>query len=871
MRERLIYGDDPGSGLTAQQTAAGNLLGKLLRHYDEAGLLNFIAYDFKGNLLDKQRQVISANKILSVFAGIGADGNVKAYRVNWAPDGNSSPAALQAGALVFLDPQVYETSSAFDALNRIKTLRYPQDMDGMRKELRPTYNRAGTLERVTLDGAVYVERIAYTAKGQRALIAYGNSLMTRYAYDERTFRLVRLRTERFTSSETLMPAGMVLQDFAYVYDLAGNIWTIHDRTPESGIPNTQLGTEALDRGFVYDAIYRLVSASGRECDRPLHLPWDEAPRCTDLTKTRAYLQRYVYDRVGNIQQVRHIANDGGFTRDFTLVPGNTAPSNNRLKQMSVGSTTFAYRYDDNRNMTDETTSRHFEWDHSDRMRVFRTQPVNAEPTVHVQYLYDSPGQRTVKLTRPSAGPVEVTIYIDGIFEHRKQISSAMLAENNSLHIMDNASRVALVRLGQSFGADATPPVGYQLADHLGSSNVAVGGQNATVDNFVNREEYTPFGETSFGSFARKRYRFSGKERDEETGFNYHGARYCAPALGRWVSCDPMIKLSNLYVYTKNNPLSYWDPSGQDDDELISGVFNYYDTHPASSNLQAPASPGSVAPSPWTSPSQSDETNGTNLSEGIQAYLQSQQNQLELEKKYGAIEQGSPRTYEEEVTAPVTHAASFAWKYPRLAPGIWRALREEALFQAAPLVLGALEGLITTGGETVLTEQGSATLAEATSGGNALISSQNVIRGGYGEAGVGTFYLKNAAQLTPEAREAVIAAIRDADFQAGISGGLIRQAGGDRAVENSVARLGRQALDLNETQAAGHIPDAAAGGSPFGPIQGIPKSVNSSWGGQLKRYAPGFEFTGFSLVDKSTGEFLYPSLSLEHPPAPILRW
>jgi hypothetical protein len=180
-----------------------------------------------------------------------------------------------------------------------------------------------------------------------------------------------------------------------------------------------------------------------------------------------------------------------------------------------------------------------------------------------------------------------------------------------------------------------------------------------------------------------------------------------------VSCDPLIKLSNLYVYTKNNPFSYWDPSGQDDDELVSGVFNYYDTHPASSNLQAPTSPGSVAPIPWTSPLQSDETNGTNLSEGIQAYLQSQQNQLELEKKNGAIEQGSPRTYEEEVTAPVTHAASFAWNYPRLAPGIWRTLREDALIQTASLVLGASEGLITTGAETVLTEEGSATLAEAT--------------------------------------------------------------------------------------------------------------------------------------------------------------
>ncbi len=52
-----------------------------------------------------------------------------------------------------------------------------------------------------------------------------------------------------------------------------------------------------------------------------------------------------------------------------------------------------------------------------------------------------------------------------------------------------------------------------LGDHLGSSNVVVDSGGA----LVNREEFTPYGETSFGSFAKKRYRFTGKERDEESG------------------------------------------------------------------------------------------------------------------------------------------------------------------------------------------------------------------------------------------------------------------------------------------------------------------------------------------------------------------
>ena len=86
--------------------------------------------------------------------------------------------------------------------------------------------------------------------------------------------------------------------------------------------------------------------------------------------------------------------------------------------------------------------------------------------------------------------------------------------------------------------------------------------------FINREEYTPYGETSFGSFARKRYRFTGKERDEESGLNYHSARYYAPWLARWVSPDPLGPVDgvNLYPYARNNPIRYTDRSGGGSDD-----------------------------------------------------------------------------------------------------------------------------------------------------------------------------------------------------------------------------------------------------------------------------------------------------------------
>ena len=386
LRERLEYGDAGDANQAAADraaSAAANQLGKPSRQFDEAGVLSFDQYDFKGNLLEKTRHVVSDAAIVGVFDGPPPNWDVQAFRVDWADP-----------ALVPLDPNAFTTSSGYDALNRAKTLTYPQDVAGERRRLRPRYNRAGALEKVALersaaDGGLidesFVERIAYNAKGQRLLIAYGNGIMTRYAYDPRTLRLLRMRTDRYQQPVALTyhPTGAARQDLAYRSDLAGNILEIRDRAPHSGVPGTPQGPDALDRAFTYDALYRLRSATGRECDQPPPpAPWDARPRSTDLTKTRSYTERYTYDAAGSITQLKHVATVG-FSRDFTVDAGS-----NRLLTMSVGALNVGYEYDLNGNLVAETTSRHFDWDCKDRMKVYRTQAGISEPSVHAQYLYD---------------------------------------------------------------------------------------------------------------------------------------------------------------------------------------------------------------------------------------------------------------------------------------------------------------------------------------------------------------------------------------------------------------------------------------------------------------------------------------------------
>ena len=87
---------------------------------------------------------------------------------------------------------------------------------------------------------------------------------------------------------------------------------------------------------------------------------------------------------------------------------------------------------------------------------------------------------------------------------------------------------------------------------------------------ISYEEYYPYGSTSYQAVrvdievSPKRYRYTGKERDAENGLYYYGARYYAPWLARWMSCDPvkMVDGLNLYIHSRNDPINRHDLDGK---------------------------------------------------------------------------------------------------------------------------------------------------------------------------------------------------------------------------------------------------------------------------------------------------------------------
>jgi RHS repeat-associated protein len=136
-------------------------------------------------------------------------------------------------------------------------------------------------------------------------------------------------------------------------------------------------------------------------------------------------------------------------------------------------------------------------------------------------------------------------------------------------VTDDKRRVALVetRTLDAAGIDPAPrqAIRYQLGNHLGSACLELDDQA----QIVSYEEYSPYGSSTYQAVRSqtetpKRYRYAGKERDEESGLYYYGARFYAPWLARWISCDPaaMRDGPDLYLFVHGNPVTLSDPNGR---------------------------------------------------------------------------------------------------------------------------------------------------------------------------------------------------------------------------------------------------------------------------------------------------------------------
>ncbi|WP_223297266.1 SpvB/TcaC N-terminal domain-containing protein [Catenulispora acidiphila] len=563
----------------------GNLRGKIAEVHDQAGVVVNDSFDFRGNLVESRRRL--------------------AVDYSTVLDWSGTPQ---------LESQTYSGHIRYDALNRVTQSIAPHsDQPGTEiSVVQHRYNEANLLERVDawldqgtdpgglLDPATAdlqaVTNIDYDAKGQRLRIVYGNGASTSYTYDPLTFRVTQLLTFRDRP-------GHEVQNLHYTYDAVGNITSIRDEAQQTiYFRNTRVEPSA---DFTHDAIYRLIEATGREhigqSGAPIPYSFDDASRVglqhpNDGNAMRRYLERYAYDLTGNISSMQHRGSDparSNWTRTYVYDEASQlepARQSNRLTGTTIGATTETYSaggdgYDAHGNMLrmphlgGGSPGPNMRWDYRDQLHE-----TDLGGGGKAFYVYDSSGQRVRKVWEKSSGPVEERIYLGGfeLFRRRENLGGEQVStfERETLHVMDDTGRLALVetRTLDLAGDDKAPRrlIRYQLGNHLGSTSLELDEQA----QIISYEEYAPFGSSTYQAVrsqteATKRYRYTGKERDEESGFYYHGARYYPPWLGRWTSADPsgMADGVNLYVYGRNNPLAFSDSTGTSCDPTMQSCID----------------------------------------------------------------------------------------------------------------------------------------------------------------------------------------------------------------------------------------------------------------------------------------------------------
>jgi RHS repeat-associated protein len=227
---------------------------------------------------------------------------------------------------------------------------------------------------------------------------------------------------------------------------------------------------------------------------------------------------------------------------------------NRLLKHDSQQTANDYTYDIHGNITSMPHLSSMVWDEKDQLHS------TTNGTFTSYYNYDTQGNRTRKVI-VKGNIIETRYYLNGYEVYRKENSTADF-ERITLNISDDEK--TFVRIETKTGENEV--IRYQYDNHLGSACLELD----NTGQIISYEEYHPFGTTSYRSgrteieVSLKRYKYCGKERDEETGFYYYGMRYYAAWLCRFVSVDPLqFKYPELtpFQYASNRPVTGIDLDG----------------------------------------------------------------------------------------------------------------------------------------------------------------------------------------------------------------------------------------------------------------------------------------------------------------------
>jgi len=489
----------------------------------------------------------------------------------------------------------------------VKRIDYP---DGERVDY--GYDLGGNLKSVEgeKNGQItkYVDSISYDEYEQRIREVNGNGVVTNYSYDPKTRRLDNLVNNSTQNN-------MVLQDNVYKYDNVGNIINIQDN-----------GLNTRGQNYEYDEINRLISSDGSWTDNNNNtLNYKNGFEYSPSGK----MMRKNMDsrRIDNKQGIYNVIYENAYSYNNQNNPYG-ASSIKDIMTGSIDNYEWDKKgnmiYQNN-----ESTGRERAlcWTEDNRLQGYREtrgqsgyynyraggernikyvgetvtitqngktyyRPVLNQPTLYASELitinergytkhYYEEGKRICSKIGGGFGGVEAREVLDnrvkllnGSYlelpgEKREGIRRSFECMEEEVELENEGALRSIMEI--EMGRNDAEPAFYYQSDHLGSASYVTDNSGAVTQTL----NYLPYGEDwvdlqNFNvmpaSYNLGVYKFNGKEKDQESGYNYYGARYYDSEKISWISVDPMSdKYPNLspYVYCANNPVILVDPNGEE--------------------------------------------------------------------------------------------------------------------------------------------------------------------------------------------------------------------------------------------------------------------------------------------------------------------
>lgn len=381
----------------------------------------------------------------------------------------------------------------------------------------------------------------YNANGDLASQSYPTGLVVNYAPNALG---QATQAGSYATGVQYHPNGAIKQ-FTYgnglVHTMSQNARQLPARSTDTG--------GALDHEYGYDRSGNVLSTiDHNDGTRSRWMVYDGLDRLTDAGSVvfgGDHWHRFTYDQLDNLRswKLAGVKDFGNYEYDV---------NSNRLTAIKTtsGNPLHSFAYDPQGNRTSKDSSTNYNFDLGNRLRGV-TWPGAAE-----SYRYDGHGRRV--MVYKSDGSLTLWMYTSSgqpIF-HSKIQGSQTTHENVYL----GGSLVA--RIDHDWPSNAITAVKYQHTDALGSP-VAESNPAGVV---IERINYDPYGGPISGSVDGIGY--TGHVMDPDTGLTYMQQRYYDPAIGRFLSVDPVTANSvdgsnfNRYWYANNNPYTFTDPDGR---------------------------------------------------------------------------------------------------------------------------------------------------------------------------------------------------------------------------------------------------------------------------------------------------------------------